>query len=114
LFEEQQRETVFNKGLCNPSSNSFFKFSFYFGSLFLCLFFVEQERNGFILFETRVLDKRYAPKGLNDQRFMQPIIQLFFQVFFLFWNILFLSLFFDEQERNGSLLKNKGFEQRIL
>jgi len=45
-----------------------------------------------------------APKGLNVQRFLQPINQIFFQIFILFWFIIFLSLFFDEQERNDYLL----------
>jgi len=111
-----------------PIIQLFFKFSFYIGSFFFSLFFFKNKRETIIYCKQGFLQRFWireglrppnkgfeygAPKGFNEQRFLQPIIQIYFQIFTLYWFILFLSLFFDEQERNGFLLKTRGFQQGI-
>ena len=120
-----------NKGFCNPSTKYIFRFSFYIGSFFFFLFFFKNKRETIIYCKQGVFNKgfstmegrrppkapeqgfliRYAPKGLKEQRFLQPINQIYFQIFILSWFILFLSLFFKNKREMISLLKTKVFHK---
>ena len=123
------RRGSMNKSLCNPWTKGFSSFHFIFGSLFLCLFFLNTWREILLLcskqgFWTKVLNKgfeqRFWTKVLNkgfEQRFWTKVyathqVNCFSDFHFILVLYFYVCFFWTHGEKPFFFVEKQGFEQR--